>query len=69
MSYPQQWCPKILAEHLQSQQTYAPDRFTATEIQRLINLLALHRPVGPNGKHGSLHTPTCGCDDVNGDHQ
>lgn len=21
------------------------------------------RPVGSNGKHGDLHTPTCGCED------
>lgn len=23
-----------------------------------------HRPLGPDGKHGQRHTPTCGCDDV-----
>ncbi|UDL16278.1 hypothetical protein SEA_KOZIE_82 [Microbacterium phage Kozie] len=22
-----------------------------------------NRPLGPDGKHGNLHTPTCGCDD------
>ena len=22
-----------------------------------------HRPLGPNGKHGNLHTDTCGCED------
>ena len=29
---------------------------------RLIDECDRHRPVGPNGKHGNRHTPTCGCD-------
>ncbi|NKW26819.1 hypothetical protein GS942_16780 [Rhodococcus hoagii] len=64
MSLPQQWCPKILTEHLCSQATFAPDEFTRNEIQRLINVLRLHRPIGSDGKHGRLHTPTCGCEDA-----
>lgn len=64
MSFPQQWCPKILTEHLCSQATFAPDRVTRDEIQHLINVLREHRPVGPDGKHGNLHTQTCGCEDV-----
>ncbi|NKS12565.1 hypothetical protein GS580_16635 [Rhodococcus hoagii] len=67
-NYPQQWCPKILTEYLCAQQTFAPDDFTRGEIQRLINVLHLHRPTGSDGKHGRLHTPTCGCEDK-GDHQ
>lgn len=31
-------------------------------LQLLINECDRHRPLGPNGKHGSLHTETCGCD-------
>lgn len=33
-------------------------------ISRLITECDRHRPLGPNGKHGDRHTPTCGCDDV-----
>jgi hypothetical protein len=29
----------------------------------LIRELDKHRPVGPDGKHGDRHTPTCGCKD------
>lgn len=32
-------------------------------IQRLINECDRHRPLGPDGKHGDRHTPTCGCED------
>lgn len=31
-------------------------------LQRLIDECDRHRPIGPNGKHGNRHTPTCGCD-------
>jgi hypothetical protein len=30
-------------------------------IQEVIDELDKHRPVGPDGKHGNLHTETCGC--------
>jgi hypothetical protein len=32
-------------------------------ISRLINECDRHRPLGVDGKHGDLHTPTCGCED------
>lgn len=32
-------------------------------IQRLIHECDRHRPLGTDGKHGDLHTPTCGCED------
>lgn len=35
-------------------------------LERLGSLIAeidRHRPLGPDGKHGELHTPTCGCED------
>ncbi|QDH93329.1 hypothetical protein QC999_gp21 [Microbacterium phage Cressida] len=32
-------------------------------IQRLIAEIDRNRPLGADGKHGDLHTPTCGCDD------
>lgn len=64
MSNPDRWCPKSLTEKLCAQQVFAPDAFTRNEIGRLISVLELHRPVKSNGKHGDLHTPTCGCEDV-----
>lgn len=30
---------------------------------RLIRECDRHRPLGTDGKHGNLHTPTCGCED------
>lgn len=32
----------------------------------LIEEIDRHRPLGPDGKHGNLHTATCGCKDVGG---
>lgn len=46
----------------------AQNRFTTKEsghknrIQELIYQIDKHRPLASNGKHGSLHTPTCGCE-------
>lgn len=62
MAFPQKWSPKSLGEWLREQQTWAPDEFTRMEIGRLIDVLNLHRPLGVDGKHGTLHTPTCGCE-------
>ncbi len=36
-------------------------RFNVT-IQRLINDIDRQRPIGFDGKHGNLHTESCGCD-------
>jgi hypothetical protein len=33
------------------------------EVGMLINLIDFHRPLGADGKHGNLHTETCGCED------
>lgn len=30
---------------------------------RLLDICDEHRPLGPDGTHGNLHTTTCGCDD------
>lgn len=59
---PTDWCPKWLRECLCAQESNAPDEFTRGEIGRLIRLLDAHRPLASDGKHGKLHTPTCGCD-------
>jgi len=32
-------------------------------IGELIRRIDLRRPLGPDGKHGTLHTPHCGCED------
>ena len=58
------WYPKGLREELCRQQTFAPEPATYTAITHLIRLLDLHRPLGLDGKHGDLHTPTCGCEDI-----
>jgi hypothetical protein len=62
--------PKMLRETLCVAQTlignsnlYA-DRRTehVNRLSRLIAACDTHRPLGQDGKHGDLHTPTCGCD-------
>lgn len=63
MSYPNCWHPKGLIEHLNQQAVHVPDAYTGHLMAELAAVLRLHRPVGSNGKHGSLHTPTCGCED------
>ena len=32
-------------------------------LQRMIDECDRQRPLGSDGKHGNMHTPTCGCDD------
>jgi len=32
-------------------------------VNKLINEIDRHRPLGPDGKHNNLHTSTCGCED------
>lgn len=36
----------------------------SNRLQRLIDACDAHRPLGPDGKHGDRHTPTCGCEDL-----
>lgn len=59
--------PKMLRETLCVAQTligqYGDSR-KQEHIDRLGRLIAEcdeMRPLGPDGKHGELHTPTCGC--------
>lgn len=63
--------PKMLRETLcfaQGAVELHPDQSrTAAHVARLGRLISecdRHRPLGANGKHGDLHTPTCGCEDV-----
>lgn len=31
-------------------------------LQHLCDVIDEHRPLGPDGRHGERHTPTCGCE-------
>lgn len=59
--------PKMLREALcvaqsaLSHQAVSPDRHIAA-LGRLIDECDRHRPLGNDGKHNDLHTPTCGCE-------
>lgn len=33
-------------------------------LNKLINEIDRHRPLGSDGKHGNNHTPSCGCEDT-----
>jgi hypothetical protein len=61
--------PKMVRETLCVAQAAMSDRADdgrktehIARLQRLIDICDEHRPLGPNGKHGDRHTPTCGCD-------
>lgn len=60
--------PKMLRETLCFAQTVVGYAGTSRasehveRIQRLIDACDIHRPLGPDGKHGDRHTPTCGCE-------
>lgn len=59
---------KMLRETLCWAQTAVADRVAepSAHLERLGALIAeidRHRPLGADGAHGDLHTPTCGCDD------
>jgi hypothetical protein len=60
--------PKMIRETLcvaQSMMGFAgPDRRREhiERLQRLIDECDRHRPLGADGKHGELHTDTCGCE-------
>ena len=57
---------KMLREHLCADQArwqaeWPPSIDSAVHV--LIAMIDKHRPLGSDGKHGDLHTDTCGCDD------
>lgn len=39
------------------------DEVDLARIGRLVAEIDRQRPLGPDGKHGELHTPSCGCED------
>lgn len=48
------------------QEKYAPWETDAADLERMDRLIAeidRQRPLGADGKHSDLHTPTCGCED------
>lgn len=62
---------KMLRETLAQAQSLVDRHYPGTEpeaqlhserIGRLIAEIDRQRPLGTNGKHGDLHTPTCGCE-------
>jgi hypothetical protein len=52
-----------LAQYVGDQTPGINHSLYSRRIQDIINELDKHRPLGPDGKHGTLHTPTCGCAD------
>ncbi len=56
---------KILHEHLCRRQIDAGQWPTDVReaVADLLDLIDVHRPLAANGKHGDLHTNTCGCED------
>lgn len=61
---------KGLRETLCRAQAYVqksmPERTWRAHVERLQALIDecdVHRPLGPDGVHGDLHTETCGCED------
>lgn len=59
---------KMLREHLcvcqaaqRGADTWPPSIASAVDV--LLDMIDRHRPLAPNGKHGDLHTETCGCED------
>ena len=56
---------KMLRETLCAVQTGAAGNRRQEHSERIGRLIAeidRQRPLGPDGKHGDLHTPTCGCE-------
>lgn len=54
---------KMLRETLCLVQSKLDNNPSYDYIQKLIDEIDYHRPLGPDGKHSNLHTATCGCED------
>jgi len=58
---------KMLREHLCADQAKWqgewPDDIREA-VNGLIHKIDQHRPLGADGTHGDLHTPTCGCEGI-----
>lgn len=53
-----------LAEHAMHHTSANIAASQKRRIAGLIREMDKHRPLGTDGKHGDLHTPTCGCEDL-----
>lgn len=54
-----------VAEHAVNRHVTEINQHGAPEVlAALIRECDRHRPLGPDGKHGQRHTPTCGCEDM-----
>lgn len=53
---------KMLRETLCRLQAAPIDTDDSRRLQMLIDEIDRNRPLGPDGKHGELHTTTCGCE-------
>lgn len=58
--------PKMIKETMARIQSLAPSSSGPDSdiVQKIIDECDRHRPIGPEGRHGQLHTETCGCEDV-----
>ena len=57
---------KMLREHLCADQARWQAEWPSdidSAVYVLIRMIDKHRPLGVDGKHGKLHTATCGCED------
>lgn len=53
----------MIAQSLMSANWANISQSNVKRIQKLIDEVHKHRPIGSDGKHGMLHTRTCGCQD------
>lgn len=57
---------KMLREHLCADQARWQNEWPEgikSAVDVMIDMIDRHRPLASNGKHGDLHTSTCGCED------
>jgi hypothetical protein len=57
---------KMLREHLCTDQARYQTEWPSgirSAVDVLIEMIDRNRPLGTDGKHGDLHTLTCGCED------
>ncbi|MBD3941961.1 hypothetical protein IF188_09665 [Microbacterium sp. NEAU-LLC] len=47
----------------QAMERFVKLMYDIDQIAELVREIDRHRPLGIDGKHGDLHTPTCGCGD------
>lgn len=55
---------KLLREDLCRRQVQSDEwpQQIASAVEVLVAMIDKHRPLGTDGRHGDLHTDTCGCE-------